>query len=86
MALPVASAPDELCAALRRAIESTLANATVDVRPGSPGHFAIRVTSPVFEGKSTVQQQQLVYGAIAHLMGGDDAPVHAIDSLRTSAA
>ncbi|MFZ6184907.1 hypothetical protein [Nannocystis pusilla] len=28
-------------------------------------------------------QQRLVYGAIAHLMAGDMAPVHAVDSLRT---
>jgi hypothetical protein len=30
-----------------------------------------------------VRQQQLVYGAIAHLMKGDAAPVHAIDRLQT---
>jgi len=30
-----------------------------------------------------LQQQQLVYGAISHLMTGDAAPVHAIDRLLT---
>jgi stress-induced morphogen len=41
------------------------------------------VTSPVFAGKSMLESQRLVYGAIAHLMAGDQAPVHAIDSLKT---
>jgi hypothetical protein len=30
-----------------------------------------------------VKQQQLVYGAIAPLLRGDDAPVHAIDRMVT---
>ena len=34
-----------------------------------------------FEGKSRVQQHQLVYGAITDLMSGTQAPVHAIDRL-----
>ena len=34
-------------------------------------------------GSSRVKQQQLVYGAIAPLMRGDDAPVHAIDRMVT---
>jgi stress-induced morphogen len=39
------------------------------------------VVSAAFEGKSRVQQHQLVYGAIADLMAGAQAPVHAIDKL-----
>ena len=31
------------------------------------------------------RNRRLVYGAIAHLMKGDRAPVHAVDSLKTSA-
>jgi hypothetical protein len=30
-----------------------------------------------------VRQQQKVYAAIAHLMAGDAAPVHAVDQLIT---
>lgn len=30
-----------------------------------------------------VEQQQMVYAAIAHLMKGADAPVHAIDRMQT---
>jgi acid stress-induced BolA-like protein IbaG/YrbA len=41
------------------------------------------VTSPVFAGKGMLESQRLVYGAIAHLMKGDMAPVHAVDSMKT---
>ena len=47
------------------------------------GSFAWQVVSPVFEGKSMLESQRLVLGAIAHLMKGNGAPVHAIDSLKT---
>ena len=80
--LPTAS--DEVCTALRRSIEAAITGAVVDVTSRSPGHFEIRVVSRAFEGKSMLQQQQVVYGAIAHLMRGDDAPVHAIDRLHTA--
>lgn len=69
---------------LREAIAAAIPGAAVEVNPGDPGHFTIRVVSNAFEGKSMVQQQQLVYGAIADLMKGDGAPVHAIDRLQTA--
>ena len=84
MSLPIAGSADEIGATMRKAIESALPGARVEVAAGSPRHFEISVVSAAFEGKSMVQQQQLVYGAIADLMKGDDAPVHAIDRLRTS--
>lgn len=68
--------------AIREAIVAAIPDADVDVHGGG-GHFTIAVTSPVFEGKNRVESQRLVYGAIAHLMAGDRAPVHAVDSLRT---
>ena len=83
MPLTVMNSPADLCAALRTAIEGALPGAEAEVAAGSPGHFQIRVTSERFAGKSMVQQQQLVYAAIAHLMKGDDAPVHAIDRMQT---
>jgi acid stress-induced BolA-like protein IbaG/YrbA len=86
MSLPIAGSAADVGAMMRKAIESALPGARVEVAPGSPGHFEITVASKIFEGKSMVQQQQLVYAAIADLMKGDDAPVHAIDRLRTSAA
>ena len=83
MSLNVMNSPADLCAALRAAIEGSLPGAQVDVAAGSPGHFQIRVTSERFAGKSMVEQQQMVYAAITHLMKGADAPVHAIDRMQT---
>ena len=87
MALRILSAPppeptallDELRAALRTA----LPDAAVEVEAGSPGHFSLSVVSAAFAGLPRVRQQQKVYAAIAHLMAGDAAPVHAIDQLIT---
>jgi acid stress-induced BolA-like protein IbaG/YrbA len=67
---------------LRKSIEAKIARAEAVVS-GAGGHFTIEVTSPEFAGKSPVDRQRLVLGAIAHLMHGDQAPVHAIDSLKT---
>ncbi|MBK6920783.1 MAG: BolA/IbaG family iron-sulfur metabolism protein [Deltaproteobacteria bacterium] len=71
--------------AIRDAIEAAIPGALVAVG-GSGGHYTIEVTSPVFEGKNMLQSQRLVLGAIAPLMKGDRAPVHAVDSLRTHAS
>jgi acid stress-induced BolA-like protein IbaG/YrbA len=60
--------------------EAIVAAITIE---GGGGHFTIEVTSSVFAGKSRVESQRLVYSAITHLMRGDLAPVHAVDSLRT---
>ena len=68
---------------IKTAIESAIDGAAVDVRAGSGGHFEIDVTASQFAGKSMVAQQQLVYAAIKDLMAGNDAPVHAVDRLRT---
>lgn len=68
--------------ALRAAIESNIPGAKAEVSGGG-GHFTLDVVSPAFAGKNMLQSQRLVYGAIAHLMSGDMAPVHAIDSLTT---
>ena len=68
---------------IKAAIEAAIEDAHVVVKCGSPGHFEIDVTSTIFEGKSMVKQQQLVYAAIKDLMAGDNAPVHAVDRLRT---
>lgn len=77
------SAPQQLADEMKRAIAGALPSAEIEVRPNSPGHYEIRVVSAAFAGQSRVRQQQLVYAAIAHLMQGDDAPVHAIDRLLT---
>ena len=86
MALNVLNSPADLCAQMRAAIEQAIPGATAEVLAGSPGHFQIRVTAAAFAGTSMVAQQQMVYAAIAHLMRGADAPVHAIDRLQTVVA
>ena len=68
--------------AVREAIEREVPDSRAEVNGGG-GHYTIEVTSPVFAGKNTLQSQRLVYSAIAHLMKGNMAPVHAVDSLKT---
>ena len=67
--------------ALREAIERQIPISRAEVTGGG-GHFAIEVTSPAFTGRSKLDCQRMVYGAIAHLMKGDAPPVHAVDSLK----
>jgi acid stress-induced BolA-like protein IbaG/YrbA len=69
--------------AIRKAIEEKVPDSQARVSGGG-GHFNIVVTSPVFAGKSMLESQRLVYAAITHLMAGDAAPVHAVDSLKTT--
>lgn len=66
---------------LRERIERELPGSRATVRATSPGHFEIEVESEAFAGKTRVRQHQMVYAAIAPLMLGDAAPVHAIDQL-----
>jgi acid stress-induced BolA-like protein IbaG/YrbA len=73
----------DVLVALRTAIEDKLPGARAEVNGGG-GHYTLAVTSAAFEGKSTLERQRLVYAAITHLMKGDMAPVHAIDSMKTS--
>jgi acid stress-induced BolA-like protein IbaG/YrbA len=69
--------------AIRQAITQKLPDAVVDV-DGGGGHYTIAVVSTGFAGKSMLESQRAVYAAISHLMSGDRAPVHAVDSLKTS--
>ena len=85
MALQIINAgpdPEETCGQIRDCIAQAIEGAEIEVRAPSAGHFEIEVVSAAFEGLSRVKQQQLVYGAIAHLMSGSNAPVHAVDRLQ----
>ena len=86
MALQILNAPGsdarETVDRMRDKIAGAIPGSTIEIEPAGPGHFEITVTSNVFEGKSRVQQQQLVYGAIAELMAGAAPPVHAVDRLQ----
>jgi len=63
---------------LKKLIEAGLPSAEVTVQ-GDGDHFEATVISPAFEGKSRVQQHQMVYGSLGDLMQG---AVHAL-ALRT---
>ncbi|MEI8259373.1 MAG: BolA/IbaG family iron-sulfur metabolism protein [Deltaproteobacteria bacterium] len=65
------------------AIAVALPGAQITVTPAGGGHFSLNVRSETFRGKSMVDSHRLVMAAIASLMAGDGAPVHAIDRLRT---
>lgn len=82
MALQIHAPPREIVAQIEDAIRKALPGCEVSAS-GAAGHFEIRVVSSAFEGKRTLEKQRMVYGAIAHLMAGDAAPVHAVDKLET---
>ncbi len=82
MPLQISPPADETLAQLREAIAAALPEAEIQVSGGG-GHFEIRVVSAAFEGKRSLAKQRLVYDAIAHLMTGETAPVHAVDRLIT---
>lgn len=70
--------------AIREAIAAAIDGAEIEVEGGQGGHFSLAVTSGAFTGKSTLERHRMVLSAIKDLMAGDRAPVHAIDSIRTS--
>ncbi|MEM1029990.1 MAG: BolA/IbaG family iron-sulfur metabolism protein [Myxococcota bacterium] len=74
----------DMKAAITAAIEGAIEGARVEVGGGGGGHYELSVTSAAFAGKNTLQRHRMVLGAIKELMAGHDAPVHAIDSIRTS--
>ncbi len=69
-------------AAIRTSIQQKLPDAVVEASGGG-GHYRIDVVSTAFAGKSMLESQRLVLGAIKHLINGAQPPVHAVDSLTT---
>ena len=47
------------------------AKVTIEDLRGDGDHYAARVESPAFKGKSRIQQHQLVYQALGGRMGGE---------------
>jgi acid stress-induced BolA-like protein IbaG/YrbA len=74
----VGSIPD----AISSSIKAKIPDATVEVSGGG-GHWNISVVSTVFAGKSMLENQRLVLGAIKHLINGANPPIHAVDTLVT---
>jgi len=68
-------------AEISTAIQASLPDARVEIRDltGTGDHYQAFVGSDAFEGKSLIQQHQLVYKAVGPKVGGE---VHAL-SLKT---
>lgn len=68
---------------IERMITEGLPDAKVEIEDlrGDGDHYAAKVTSPAFKGKSRVQQHQMVYQALQGKMGEE---LHAL-ALQTSA-
>ncbi len=71
---------------IERLIRDAFPQAEVEIvdTVGDRNHYAARVIAPEFRGKSRVQQQRLVNKALAPLLEGSNAPLHAI-ALTTAA-
>jgi stress-induced morphogen len=70
--------------AIEHAILKAVPEAKVEVVSSGGGHYSVRVRSPAFRDRSTLERHRMVYSAIAPLMAGETAPVHAIDTLQTA--
>ncbi len=68
---------------IERLIKEALPDAQVSIEDlrGDGDHYAARVISAAFAGKSRVQQHQMIYKALRGRMGGE---LHAL-ALQTSA-
>jgi acid stress-induced BolA-like protein IbaG/YrbA len=82
MALQIHAPGREIVERIEESIRAALPGCEVSAR-GAAGHFEIRVVSAAFAGKRTLEKQRMVYAAIAPLMAGEAAPVHAVDKLET---
>lgn len=58
-------------------------DAQVTVNNTGQGHFSLVVITPEFIEKNMLARHKLVMSAIAPLMSGPKAPIHAIDNLIT---
>ena len=61
-------------------------DAKVEIRDlaGDGNHYAATVVAEEFRGKNRVQQQRMVNAALAPILAGQNAPLHAL-ALQTSA-
>jgi len=62
---------------VQKRLASAFPNALIEVvdLTGTQDHYQARITSSAFEGKSIIQQHQLVYRALGDAM---DGPIHAL--------
>ena len=57
---------------IERIIKAALPDAAIEITDlaGDGDHYAAKIVSKAFKGKTRVQQHQLVYGALKNEMGG----------------
>jgi acid stress-induced BolA-like protein IbaG/YrbA len=82
MPLQISAPPGETVPRIQAAVQAAIPGAQVDV-VAKGNHFELRVVSPAFAGKRTLDRQRMVLSSLRELMSGDHAPVHAIDKLET---
>lgn len=70
---------------IRQCIEREIPESTAQVN-NQGNHFQITVTSSTFAGKGLLEKQRMVYNVLAPYMKGPNAPVHAVDQLKTLVA
>ncbi|HTW26176.1 MAG TPA: BolA family transcriptional regulator [Acetobacteraceae bacterium] len=75
----MAMAVSEIEALIKAALPD--ARVTIEDLAGDGDHYAARIVSEAFRGRSRVQQHQMVYAALRGRMGGE---LHAL-ALQTSA-
>jgi stress-induced morphogen len=71
---------------IERLIRERFPDAKVEIRDlaGDGNHYAATVVTEEFRGKNRVQQQRMVNQALASILAGSNAPLHAL-ALQTSA-
>jgi acid stress-induced BolA-like protein IbaG/YrbA len=65
---------------IKSLIEAALPGATVEVQDatGTRDHFQVTVVARQFDGKSLVEQHQLVYAPLREALAGDAGAIHAL--------
>ncbi len=66
--------------AVRSLLLEALPQAHVEVTDltGTQDHLQALVVCPAFQGKTRIEQHQMVYAALGDLLTGPDAPIHAL--------
>ena len=68
--------PEDISARIKAAIPDAQVN--VSDTTGTGDHFAATVVSSAFAGKGPVDRHRLVYAALAAVLNGPAAPIHAL--------
>lgn len=63
---------------IEETLKKALPGCTVEVRDltGGGDHFQVMVVAPAFEGKSLLDQHQMIYGALKEALGSEQ--IHAL--------